>query len=154
MSQSSYEVVQRAIEFGTPDRLPLRFESLGLSDVHDVKWNQIGVGDQQLREATDEWGCLWVRSEAENMGQVKGHPLAEWNALDRYHWPDPENPGFYQGMEERFENSNDKYIITGIFMLLFERMHALHGFQNTLTDLYLEREQIEILASNPRFGIY
>jgi hypothetical protein len=35
MSQSSYEVVKRAIEFGKPDRLPLRFKSLGLSDVHD-----------------------------------------------------------------------------------------------------------------------
>lgn len=146
MSQSSFEVVRRAIEFGIPDRLPLRFDSLGFSDVHDVKWNQTGVGDQQLRETTDEWGCQWVRSEAENMGQVKGHPLAEWNALDRYLWPDPENLDFYQGMEEQFEDSNDKYIITGIFMLLFERMHSLHGFQNTLTDLYLEQERLEFLA--------
>jgi len=31
-------------------------------------------------------------------------------------------------------------------MLLFERMHALRGFANTLTDLYLERERIELLA--------
>ena len=31
-------------------------------------------------------------------------------------------------------------------MLLFERMHALHGFENTLRDLYLERERIERLA--------
>lgn len=146
MTQSSYEVVRRAIEFGKPDRLPLRFEALGFSDIHDVNWNQIGAGNKQSKESTDEWGCHWVRSEVENMGQVKGHPLAEWKALDRFHWPDPENSAFYQGMEERFEGSNDKYIITGIFMLLFERMHALHGFQNTLTDLYLERERIEFLA--------
>jgi uroporphyrinogen-III decarboxylase len=31
-------------------------------------------------------------------------------------------------------------------MLLFERLHALRGFENTLTDLYLERERIEMLA--------
>ncbi len=31
-------------------------------------------------------------------------------------------------------------------MLLFERMWALHGFENTLADLYLERERIEMLA--------
>ena len=49
-------------------------------------------------------------------------------------------------MEERFAGSEGKYISTGIFMLLFERMHALHGFENTLTDLYLERERIEMLA--------
>ena len=49
-------------------------------------------------------------------------------------------------MEAKFEGSDGKYITTGIFMLLFERMHALHGFQNTLADLYLEREKIEMLA--------
>ena len=31
-------------------------------------------------------------------------------------------------------------------MLLFERMHALYGFENTLKALYLEREWIESLA--------
>jgi uroporphyrinogen-III decarboxylase len=31
-------------------------------------------------------------------------------------------------------------------MLLFERMHTLHGFESTLIDLYLERERIETLA--------
>jgi hypothetical protein len=31
-------------------------------------------------------------------------------------------------------------------MLLFERMHALHGFEATLTDLYLERERVAALA--------
>jgi len=49
-------------------------------------------------------------------------------------------------MEERFEGSDGKYIYTDIFMLLFERMHSLRGFQNTLMDLYLEREKIEWLA--------
>lgn len=146
MSMSSCEVVRRAIEFNRPDRLPLSFDSLGLTDFHTVKWNQIGTGDHQYRETLDEWGCIWVRSEMANMGQVKGHPIAEWDALAHYRWPDPDDASFYEGMEARFEGSEGKYIQTGIFMLLFERMHALHGFQNTLTDLYLEKERIEMLA--------
>ena len=146
MAMSSYEVVRRAVEFQTPDRLPLRFETLGISDVVSVGWNQIGTGDKRLRETLDEWGCLWVRSEVDNMGQVKGHPLADWSALDRYRWPDPDDPAFYAGMERRFAGSEEKYISTSIFMLLFERMHSLHGFENTLVDLYLEREKIEMLA--------
>ncbi len=146
MAMSSYEVVRRAIEFSGPDRLPLRFDALGLSDVHSVGWNQIGTGDHSLHETTDEWGCLWVRSEVANMGQVKGHPLADWSALRTYRWPDPDDPAFYAGMERRFEGSEDKYVTTGIFMLLFERMHALHGFAETLADLLLERERIEYLA--------
>jgi hypothetical protein len=142
---SSYEVVRRALEFDCPDRLPLIFESLGLSDVHSLKWNQIGTGDRELRRTVDEWGCTWVRSEMDNMGQVKGHPLADWTDLDAYPWPDPDDPAFYEGMDARFEGSDGKYVRTGIFMLLFERMHALHGFEATLTDLYLERERIEAL---------
>ena len=146
MSMSSYEVVRRAVEFQGPGRLPLRFEALGLSDVHNVGWNQIGTGDHCLRETTDEWGCLWMRSEVNNMGQVKGHPLADWRALAHFRWPDPDDPAFYEGMEDRFAGADGKYVMTGIFMLLFERMHALHGFENTLTDLVLERDRIEMLA--------
>jgi uroporphyrinogen decarboxylase len=146
MSMSSYEVVRRAIEFQHPDRLPVRMDALGLSDVHNVGWNQIGTGDRRLRQTLDEWGCLWVRSEMENMGQVKGYPLEDWSALAHYRWPDPDDPAFFEGMEARFEGSEEKYISTGIFMLLYERMHTLHGFENTLKDLYMERERIEMLA--------
>jgi uroporphyrinogen decarboxylase len=145
---SSYEVVRRAIEWDGPERLPLHFLlNTEPSDVVHVNWNSLGVGDRNLRETCDEWGCLWVRSGLENMGQVKGHPLADWSALDYYRWPDPDNPAFYEGMEERFTGTQEKYVLTGIFMLLFERMWALHGFQNTLVDLYLERDWMEMLAN-------
>jgi hypothetical protein len=146
MSMTSYEVVRRAVEFQVPDRLPLRMDIFGCNDVHTVGWNQIGVGDKSLYETVDEWGCTWVRSEMKNMGQVKGHPLESWKALDHYRWPDPDDQAFYSGMEERFAGSEGKYVSTSIFMLLFERMHALHGFNQTLSDLYLERERIEALA--------
>ena len=146
MSMSSYEVVRRAIRFEGPDRLPLSFDSLGLNDFFSVRWNKIGTGDHSLSETVDEWGCTWQRSEMHNMGQVKGHPLEDWSALETFRWPDADDPAFYQGMEERFEGSDDKYVTTSIFMLLFERMHSLHGFERTLADLYLERERIEMLA--------
>jgi uroporphyrinogen decarboxylase len=143
---NSQELVTRAIEFQTPERLPVIFPRFGISDVHHVGWNQIGTGPRDQKESLDEWNCRWVRSEIDNMGQVKGHPLLNWSAMDHYHWPDPDNAMFYNGMEERFSGSGGKYVLTGIFMLLFERMHALHGFQNVLEDLYLEREKIEMLA--------
>jgi uroporphyrinogen decarboxylase len=136
----------RAVEFRGPLRLPLRFSSLGLDDSHWVSWNQIGPGNHAYRETLDEWGCRWVRSEAHNMGQVKGHPLDSWDRAASYRWPDAHDPSFYTDMESRFEGSDGKYRIMGIFMLLFERMHSLRGFQNTLVDLVLERERVEDLA--------
>jgi len=89
---------------------------------------------------------MWQRTEEANMGQVKGHPLADWSNLDHFHWPDPDDPAFYEGMEDRFAGSKGKYVMTGIGFFLFERMHMLRGFQNTLLDLYLEREKCEMLA--------
>jgi len=145
---SSYEVVRRAIEFEGPDRLPLRFDSLGSSDVCFVDWNQVypgdfvGVSDTTL----DHWGCLWVRTDMVNMGQIKRHPLADWRALDHYRWPDPDDPAFYEGVEEEFAGTEGKYVLIGYFMLLFERMWALRGFENILVDLLMERERAETLA--------
>ena len=146
MAMTSYEVVRRSIEFQTPDRLPIRFDSLGLSDVHQVRWRQIGTGDHSQRRTVDEWGCEWSRSKQANMGQVKGHPLADWSALDHFRWPDPDDPALYVDAPRQAAAVGDRYAITDIFMLLFERMHALRGFTNALTDLLLERERIEMLA--------
>jgi hypothetical protein len=147
MAMSSYEVVRRAIEFDNPERLPLRFADFGFDDTISISPNQIFPWDNHIVPTNlDEWGCLWVRSEVDNMGQIKGHPLAEWSALDHYHWPDPDNPEFYAGMEKKFDGSEDKYVLTGVWFTLFERMQGLHGFENTLQDLYLEREKIELLA--------
>ncbi len=148
MSQvSSYEVVRRAIEFDNPPRLPLRFLSLGVSDVHDFPWHQTGTGLWSGgRESIDEWGCKWVRTEAANMGQVKGHPLPDLSAMDNFNWPDPNNPTFYEGMEKELAGSEGKYVLTSLFMFLFERIHALHGMQETLMDLYVQRDRIAELA--------
>lgn len=146
MGLSPYEVVRRALEFQKPDRLPLNIEALGLSDIHFVNWNQIGTGDKTLRKTVDEWGCVWSRTEIKNMGQVTENPLNDWEALENFPWPDPNDPALYEGMDVRLQGAGDKYVLTGFFMLLFERMHALRGFENTLTDLYLEKERIALLA--------
>ncbi len=144
--QTPYEVVKNSIHFNDPDRLPVEFRIFNDCDTHMAKWNQTGTGNKKMKETYDEWGCRWQRSGVKNMGQVTGHPLLEWNNIDLFRWPDPDNKAYYEGMEQRFENSSGKYIKTDIFMLLFERMHALRGFENVLTDLYLERENIEMLA--------
>ncbi|MFO7917923.1 MAG: uroporphyrinogen decarboxylase family protein [Anaerolineae bacterium] len=143
---TSREVVKKAIHFECPERLPMRFASLGIDDTHSVPTNAVGTGDHSERETYDEWHCLWTRSEVNNMGQVKGHPLEDWDALEEYIWPDPDEPAYYAGMEERFDGAEDKYVVTGIFMLLFERMHALRGMTNVLTELHTDRGRMMNLA--------
>ena len=143
---TSYERVRRALTFQKPDRLPAHFDVFGHTDIHCVGWNQIGTGDRSKQHTLDEWGCTWSRSDVPNMGLVTGHPLADWDNLENYSWPDPDDESFFVGMEKRFADSEGKYVRTGIFALLFERMHHLHGFENTLVDLILEPERMEFLA--------
>jgi hypothetical protein len=154
MKLSSNEIVRRAIEMEYPPRLPLKLEKpveterWGRleSDVAVVRWKYIGTGDRQKRQTYDEWGCLWIRSEMNNMGQIKSHPLPDWDLLDTYRWPDPEDPALYEGMEDQFGGLEDKYILTDFFMLIFERMQALRGFENCLMDFYQEPEKTAALA--------
>ncbi|MCP4643642.1 MAG: hypothetical protein GY851_24555 [bacterium] len=146
MAMTSYEVVRRAVEFEGPDRLPVRFDQLGVTDVRSVCWNQVGTGNSWDKRSVDEWGCTWERTDVANMGQVKEHPLLEWSAADTFAWPDPDDPALYENMALYMEDSDDLYRMTSIFMLLFERMHALRGFENTLMDLYTEHERAAALA--------
>jgi hypothetical protein len=143
----SKERVKRAIEFKTPDRLPMEFDAYGISDTMGFGWNQIGTGDRGTRKSLDEWGCTWTRSEVENMGLVTENPLDEWDKLGDYKFPDPDDPVFWEGTEERSRRLNlNKYIKTGIFMVFFERLHSLRGFENLMLDFYFERKKLEALA--------
>ena len=147
MAMSSCEVVRRAIAFETPDRLPMRFEALPeFNDVVEVLWKQIGTGDRGEKHTRDEWGCTWARTDVPNMGQVKTHPLTSWDDFEGFQPPDPNDERLYPDIEAQIEAAGDKYCVTEIFMLLFERMHALRGFENTLMDLLAEPERAAALA--------
>jgi len=144
--QTSREVIKAAIEFTVPDRLPVMFGALGHNDVHGVSRNSPGKAAPAPYSHYDEWGCGWLKTELENMGQIKIHPISEWAKLDGYIFPDPDDPVCYEGVENQFIGSEDKYIITGIFMLLFEKLQALRGFENLLEDFYSEWGKISDLA--------
>ncbi|NLX44168.1 MAG: hypothetical protein GXY79_11900 [Chloroflexi bacterium] len=141
-----HEVVSRAIHMGTPDRLPLKFASLGLDDTCHVSTNAVGTGDHAQRHTVDEWGCHWQRSEMANMGLVRAHPLEDWSLEASYAWPDPDDPAYYAGMQERCAQAGDRYVTTSIFMLLFERMHSLRGMTNVLTELHADPGRMAYLA--------
>lgn len=141
----SKEIVKRAIRFERPPRLPVTMESLGVSDVAGLP---VRRATTPREDGEDEWGCFWGHTDLPNMGQVVGHPLEEIGDLDRHPLPDYRDDSRYVDVEQALRRAEEegKYISCGIFMVLFERMHALHGFENTLVDLYTERPAMEALA--------
>jgi len=144
---TSREIVRRAIHFERPARLPVSFSALGCTDFAGVRPQD----DPAFRpgiEGEDEWGCVWAKTETPNMGQVKGHPLEDIRRLDSHPFPDYDDDARYANVLEELDRADaeEKWIETGIFMVLFERMHSLHGFENTLMDLMIDRPAMDALA--------
>ena len=56
---TSREIVERAITFNNPPRMPLKFDVVGVNDCYDV-WTHDPIGwtwEFEGRRA-DEWGCV------------------------------------------------------------------------------------------------
>jgi hypothetical protein len=99
-------------------------------------------------EGADEWGCVWDHTDVRNMGQVKGHPLKDLDSLDAVARPDYDDDSRYVDVMAMLERARPRgtYIVGGIFMVLFERMHSLHGFENVLVGLMTEPDAMGALA--------
>jgi hypothetical protein len=141
------EIVRRAITFQRPPRLPVDFGSLGVTDCEGIYVKE-APGFEPAVEGQDEWGCVWAKTDTKNMGQVKGHPLEDIRKLDTHPFPDYDDEGRYAhtyDAVDRYE-ARGLWVETSIFMVLFERMHALHGFENVLMNLKLDRPAMEALA--------
>lgn len=136
------EVVERAITFTGPPRLPMKFDVVGVNDCYDV-WTHDPTGWSWsfTGRSPDEWGCVWERSEVDNTGQVVGHPLADWSSLDHYAWPDPDDPRRYRDFEQQLAGAEDRFVMFCFGHGIFERFHMLRGMADALTDFYIEPDK-------------
>ena len=138
LTMTSREIVRRAIHFRTPPRLPVSFGALGVSD---FAWFPRQDTPEERERSTaqriDIWGCRWEATDVPNMGQVKGHPLADPHDLSGLIVPDYTDDRRYASALEALEKAeaDGRYIVSGIFMVLVERLEALLGFENLFAGL-------------------
>jgi hypothetical protein len=144
---TSYEIIKKAINREHPPRLPVKMGSLGVSDVAGIP-RKPPQGWKQPQPGVDEWGCAWGHTSIRNMGQVVVHPLADLSGLDSYPMPDYNDDSRYVDVPATLDRCEEqgKYVVAGIFMVLFERMHTLHGFENVLMELFTDRPAMSALA--------
>ena len=141
------EIVERAITFNRPPRLPLKFDVVGVNDCYDV-WTHDPTGWSWSFEgrAADEWGCVWERTAVQNTGQVVGHPLRDRDDFDAYRWPDPDEPARYRDFEEQLAGADDRFVMFCFGHGIFERLHMLGGLSEVLVDLYRRPQRIHALV--------
>ena len=167
---NSRERVISSLEFAGPDRVPVMHrtlpgafrvhgEALGIlyerypSDVmlSPTRLAPFGfagqIGESLMGERViDEWGCEWEKATNDYIGQVVAHPLATWDALDDYAWPDPLRGR--EGLDEMVEvirtDCHQHYFMAAAGSLMHQ-VTFLRGFENALLDLAEGREELVYL---------
>ncbi len=90
---------------------------------------------------TDNWGCVWYNVQPGLEGQVVGHPLEDWKALEDFQPPDPliyheRGKWDWDKIAEDIERRRELGLVTsGSGERLFDRLYFLRGFKNLMRDI-------------------
>ena len=139
---TGYEIIRRAIEFDSPPRIGIRFDEVGVNDTYIVTCG-FGRDYEPASPDEDEWGCTKEKTDLPNMGQVKRHPIATAEDLRNHRFPDAGDEARYETLEMVLPFAGDRYVLGYIGNGPFEQLHFLHGFTESLADLYLNPSLIE-----------
>ena len=133
----SKERVKRAVNFKSPDRTPIICFNRDFEE-SDILMSDVVRHFMGEKRDTSEFGFVWDRLDG-----TMGHPSIESN----YTIPDPADPGrFCNAAKLMQQYGDDKYYIAGLSLSGFTLISILHGFENTLTDIYAAPANIEQLA--------
>lgn len=90
------------------------------------------LGNDRVR---DIFGVVWDRSVDKDIGIVEGQVLTA-PTLEGYDFPDPLDPIFFDGIEARLAETQDKFRIFYLGFSLYERAWTLRGMANLMMDFY------------------
>jgi len=133
MAMTSREIVKSTIRFNYPDRL-----AFDLPEVYGSDFMFCGMAyspDARPLKGTDEWGAAWNNIGDSFLGEVKKHPLENWNDFERLKIPDINEPARWEALEGIREKAGDKFLV-GYGLSIYERIHFLRGLENTWMDIY------------------
>jgi len=149
------EIVLRAVLFECPERVPITW--LGQGKISDVAGVSYKIGNAWIRpedgpifwkpkeQGEDEWHCIWRRpSTGRTMGQVKIHPLTDWDELSTYDFPETRISERFEGVKQITDEIHKvgKYVLGGIGLGFWELYRGIRGTESAITDLYRNRDKM------------
>ena len=171
---NSRERVLRAIQFDTPDRVPIGYsinpgallrhgqklidlctryphdffdpaEVIRMPERDTANYREDG---SYYKELTDEWGCTWVCYKEGISGEVKRSPLDDWSKLEDYRFPPVPNasPEERAPARETTKQQMERFIGWGAAGSLFEQMQWLRGVEKMMMDIALDCEEAYLLV--------
>ena len=138
------EIVERAVTFRDPPRVPVFMfnRDFEKSDVRMLSYAQ-AKSFTPRRRGESEWGYV-QESVDKTAGQVTACPLADWADFERYAPPEADLPERYEHIR-KFVGTTDRFVIGNLGISGFSAYTFLRGFENTMTDFYLEEENMNKL---------
>jgi hypothetical protein len=132
----SKEIVQRAIDFSGPARLPICYSNRDFeySDVRAASFAP-AAGFSPSQRGETEWGYVWVQLD-KTMGQPHSPPITDADSLLSYTPPDPGAPGRLDHLRDQLAGCADKFLVFDLGITGFDQATFLRGFEDLLTDLY------------------
>lgn len=158
MTLSPKERMRRAIRYEVVDRLPtqinytramgeelaahFRIPPEDLPSRLDNHMIRVDISHPERRspdgKTTYDWWGVGFSTEEEGYFTTV-NPLADGRDLDRFPWPDPEEPDLLSGAARMMEADAGEHFITCNFgFCLFERAWALRGFEGFLLEMALD----------------
>jgi len=141
----SYKLVKDTIQFRNLSKTPLFYlnRDKQRSDIIMVGYT-VPCDFNPIRPTISEWGYEW-ESLNSTMGQSHNRPIKEWSDLETFVPPEPFSIGRFESAKHTIKEYKGKYLIGDLGITGFNHVTFLRGFENTLEDIYLDRENIERL---------
>ncbi|MBI3126930.1 MAG: hypothetical protein HYZ11_04930 [Candidatus Tectomicrobia bacterium] len=113
-------------------------------------WRDIQIGPRTYQ---DEWGVQWEKTEESNSyfllkGPFEGDGNGTLEALRRFPWPDPKDPGLYRGLRERARKLHEETDYAVVFYPrggFWAEAEWLRGFGEFYSDLVTNKKFIHAL---------
>jgi len=140
------ELVQRAVLFEKPDRIPRDLPEPWGSDFLHVGIDADPDWESDI-EGEDEWGWVWQKDPAgKTRGQVKTHPLTDYSLLPGYRFPNYDLPARYEGAGRKIEeNISKKFVLANIPLSFIHRLEYFRGYVEAWTDPYEHPKELALL---------
>jgi len=162
----SREKVVRAINFGKPDSLPISHAILPSAQYHygeeltkiidsfyeDFGWHLLPDLPREklpplykLGKHIDDFGTLWKVTEEGRCGIPIKYPIKpDLSDYNHYKWPEVFNADVprYRLYSGHMAGKSDDYYARGGWIVFFEQMQQLFGFENLLVALMLEMPEV------------
>ena len=130
--QRPKENLRRAITHDGPEYVPVRRFNGSIPGLYRIHYRG---SRPAVSGETDRWGVRWSAGwpagaewEPEIQGYPVEHPLRDLDALARYPFPDPHDPGLTAGL---FDGADQREVLLAgeVYFPLFDRAHLLTGMQ-------------------------